>query len=103
MPRTLIIAKKQLRDIKKMLRHNGGIKQHQGVTKSSIEKTLKDVGQRQEMLTTSGNTEVTPKVFNIVKNALEDIKNIYIYGILSERHWTTPRDDRQHQEDAKDP
>lgn len=82
MPRTLIITKKQLRDIKKMLRHNGGIKQHQGVTKSSIEKTLKDVGQRQEMLTTSGNTEVTPKVFNIVKNALEDIKNIYIYMVF---------------------
>lgn len=59
-----------------MLRHNGGIKQHQGDTKSSIEKTLKDVGQHQEMLTTSGNTE---------------------------RHWKTPRDDRKHQEDAKDP
>lgn len=74
MPSTLIIIKKQLRDIK-MLRHNGSIKQHQGDTKGSIEKTLKDVGQHEEMLTTSGNIEVTPKVFNIVKNALEDIKN----------------------------
>lgn len=73
MPSTLIIIKKQLRDIKKMLRHNGGIKQHQGDTKGSIEKTLKDVGQGEEMLTTSRNTEVMPKVFNIVKNALEDI------------------------------
>lgn len=75
MPSTLIIIKKQLRDIKKTLRHNGGIKQHQGDIKGSIKKTLKDVGQCKEMLTTSGNTEVMPKVFNIVKNALEDIKN----------------------------
>jgi hypothetical protein len=47
MPRTLIFIKKQVRDIKKMLRHKGGIKQHQGDTKGSIEKTLKDVEQRQ--------------------------------------------------------
>jgi hypothetical protein len=52
MPRTLIIIKKQLRDMKKMLRHNGGIKQHQGDTKGSIEKRLKDVAQHREMLTT---------------------------------------------------
>jgi hypothetical protein len=48
-------------------------------TKGSIKKTLKDVGQRQEMLTTSGNTEVTPKVFNIVKNVLEDVKNFVFF------------------------
>jgi hypothetical protein len=60
-------------------------------TKGSIKKTLKDVGQRQEMLTTSGNTEVTPKVFNIVKNVLEDIKNFVVFGILSERHWKTSK------------
>ncbi len=49
---------------------------------ASIKKTLKDVGQCQEMLTTSGNTEVMPKVFNIVKNASEDIKIIHIWYLI---------------------